>query len=181
MKRTILAAALASALILSGCGNNEDEQAKTAITNYFTHQSGQQAPMKKKDATCLADGMVKGIGVDQLKKYHVLKEDASFNKNIKNFKMSKDDSQTLADTFMKCTNVVETMKTQAAASPAGQTPEGKQCFEATLTEDKVRAMLVASFSGDRQQATQFQSELMKCASAGAPTPPAPSGSPAPKR
>ena len=171
MMRTILATALASVLVLSGCGNKEDEQAKASISDYFTQQqSGQQgASMKEKDANCIADGMVEDIGVDQLKKYKILKEDGTFNKSATNFKMSKDDSEVMADAFLKCTDVIKTMKSQIAKDPAAQNPEAKKCFEETLTEDKVRGMLVANFSGDQESAGQFQSELMKCAAAGQPT------------
>ncbi|HLN76229.1 MAG TPA: hypothetical protein VK204_04235 [Nocardioidaceae bacterium] len=186
MKRTILATMLASALVLSGCGNKEDEQAKASISDYFTQQqAGQQgASMKKKEADCLASGMVDDIGVEQLKKYKILKEDGSFNKEAQGFTMSKDDSEVMADAFLKCTDTIKTMKAQIASDPSAQTPEAKKCFAETLTEDKVRSMLVANFSGDQKKATEFQSELMKCAAAGQPAPsqaPSPAPSPAPKK
>jgi hypothetical protein len=171
MKRSILSVALASLLVLSACGSNEDEQAKSSISDYMAKQQpGQQASMKKKDADCIADGMVDGIGVDQLKKYKVLNDDASFNNDVKGLKMSKDDSEVLADTYMKCTDVVKSFKTQAASTPAGQTAEGKKCLDETVTEDNIRTMLVASFSGDQQSAMKFQTDLMKCSTAGAPSP-----------
>lgn len=183
MKRSILAALTASVLVLSGCGSNEDEEAKTAISDYFQQQQqtagGQQAPaMKKKDAECLADGMVDGIGVDHLKDYKILNEDNSFNKKVSNFEMSQDDAEVMADSFLDCTDTMKQMQDQIAAG-AGQSPEAKKCFEDALTREKVRSMFVANFSGDQKKAGELQGELMKCSSlvAGAPSQ-APSESPA---
>lgn len=172
MKRTVLPALLASVLVLSGCGNSEDDEAKTAIADYFTtEQSGQQASAMKKDqADCVAGRMVDDIGVDQLKEYKVLNDDGSFNEKIQGFEMSEEDAEVMADAFLTCTDTLESMKKQVAAAPSASSPEGKACFDELLTEENVKSMMVASFSGDQEKATEFQQDLMGCATAGMPTP-----------
>ena len=172
MKRTVLSALLASVLVLSGCGSSEDDDAKTAISDYFSQQQANQqgAAMKEKEADCLAEGMVDDIGVDQLKEYKILNDDGSFNKKVQSFEMSQDDAEVMADSFLSCTDTVEQMKTQVESAPNAESPEAQKCFEETLTEENVRSMMVASFSGDQEKAGEFQNELMQCAAAGMPTP-----------
>lgn len=171
MKRTVLPALLASVLVLSGCGASEDDEAKTAISDYFTEQGGQQgAAMKEKEADCLADGMVDDIGVDQLKEYKILNDDGSFNKEIQSFEMSEEDAEVMADSFLECTDTLEQMKSQIESAPSAGSPEAQECFDELLSEDNVRSMLAASFSGDQEKANEFQTELMECASAGMPAP-----------
>ena len=173
MKRTILAAVLASALVLTGCGNNEDEQAKTAISKYLVEQQSdaQVVTLKKKDADCISDGMVEGIGVDQLKKYGFLNEDGTVNKDAKSLKMSKEDSKTMVDSMFDCTDVMATVKDRLASQMGTQSAEVKKCVDDAVTEKAVRAMLEASFAGDQATASKALIEpLTKCAMAGQPTP-----------
>jgi hypothetical protein len=172
MKRTVLPALLASVLVLSGCGNSEDDEAKTAISDYFTQQQGGQqgATMKKGEADCLAGRMVDDIGVDQLKEYEVLNDDGSFNEKIQGFEMSEEDAEVMAEGFLTCTDTLESMRSQVESAPTASSPEGKKCFDELLTEENVKSMMVASFSGDKEKAAEFQQELMGCATAGMPTP-----------
>lgn len=178
MKRSILSVAMAALLVLAGCGNSEDDQAKTAISAYLMKQqsNNQMISLKKGEADCISGGMVDGIGVDQLKKYHFLNEDGTVNEKATTPDMSKTDAKTMVDSMFNCTDVMKTMQKQLTTSMGNQPAQVKQCFQKALTEDAVRGMLVASLSGDQNQAQQkLLGPLMQCATmaSGAPS----SGSP----
>lgn len=167
MKRSILSAALASLLVLGACGANEDEQAKSSISSYLMKQQAndKMISLKKSEADCISGGMVDGIGVDQLKKYGFLKDDGTVNAKAQTPKMSKADSKTMVDSMFRCTDVMKTMQHQLTTSMGDQPAEVKKCFQEALTEDAVRGMLVASLSGNQNQASQqLLGPLMKCAS-----------------
>lgn len=167
MKRSILSAVLASLLVLVACGNNEDTQAKNAISNYLMKQqaSNQMISLKRSQADCISGGMVDGIGVDKLKKYHFLNEDGTVNEKAQTPVMSTSDSRTMVDSMFRCTDVMKTMQNQLTASMGNQPAPVKQCFEKALTRNAVHDMLVASLSGNRDAASrQLLTPLMQCAS-----------------
>lgn len=173
MKRTILSAALASVLFVSGCGGGEDEEAKTAISDYLMEQQGetQMLKLERGEADCISEGMVDGIGVDQLKEYGFLNEDGTVNKDSQITDMSKDDSEAMVDSMFDCTDVMKTMQSELASAMGEQTPEVQACLEDALTEDVVRKVLVANFSGDAQQAQQdLMGPLGACITGGTDAP-----------
>lgn len=181
MKRSILSAVLASVLILSGCGPSEDENAKKAISTYLMQQqaNGQMVSLKKGQADCISNGMVDGIGVDQLKKYHFLNQDGTVNKNAKTPKMSPQDSKTMVSSMFKCTDVMKTMQAQLDKSMGQQPQAVKDCFHKQLTEQVARTMLEATFEGDQQKAGQaLMGPVTKCSAlGGGQAPGQPSGQP----
>lgn len=160
MKRTILSTVLASLLVLSGCGGGEEDEAKTAISDYLMEQQddAQMITLKEGEADCIAGDMVDGIGVDKLKEYGFLNEDGSVNKDSKQTpEMSKEDSEVMVDAMFGCTDVMDTMRNELATAMGSATPEMQKCFEKALSEEMVRSVLVATFSGDEAAAQQ---ELM---------------------
>lgn len=160
MKRTILSTVLASLLVLSGCGGGEEDEAKTAISDYLMEQQddAQMITLKEGEADCIAGDMVDGIGVDKLKEYGFLNEDGSVNKDSKQTpEMSKGDSEVMVDAMFGCTDVMDTMRNELATAMGSATPEMQECFEKALSEEMVRSVLVATFSGDEAAAQQ---ELM---------------------
>lgn len=181
MIRSMLSVALAALLVLAGCGNSEDEQAKSSISDYLMKQqsNNQMISLKRGEADCISSGMVDGIGVEQLKKYGFLKEDGTVNEKSNTPNMSKADSKTMVDSMFKCTDVMKTMHKQLEASMGNQPPKVKQCFDKALTKDAVHGMLVASLAGQQDQAQQeLMGPLMKCATMASKVP-SPSPSPSP--
>jgi hypothetical protein len=173
MKRTVLSALLASVLVLSGCGNSEEDEAKTAISDYLMQQqeNQQMITLKEEEADCISDGMVDGIGVDKLKEYGFLNEDGSVNENAETPDMSQGDAETMVDSMFDCTNVMTTMREELAKSMGDQPAEVKDCIEDALTEDAVRDMLVATFAGNQEEAGKaLMGPLMKCATGGTDLP-----------
>jgi hypothetical protein len=171
MKRSILPALLASVLVLSGCGANEEDEAKASISDFLMKQQSedQMVTLKQDEADCISEGMVDGIGVDQLQEYGLLEEDNTVAKDVKTPEMSKADAQVMVDSMFDCTDVMKTMKDELASSMGQQPPEVKECFEKALNEEAVRGMLVATFSGDQDKASkELVGPLMECAGQGLP-------------
>jgi len=173
MKRTVLSALLASVLVLSGCGASEDDEAKTAISDYLMEQQAddQMITLEEGEADCISEGMVDGIGVDKLKEYGFLKEDGTVNENAETPEMSEGDAETMVDSMFDCTDVMATMQDELAKSMGDQPAEVKDCFEEALTEEAVRDMLVATFAGNQDEAGKaLMGPLMECATAGSGLP-----------
>lgn len=166
MKRTLLSAALASVLVLTACGGGgEDEEAKSAISDYLMKQQAdeQMIELEKKDADCISEDMVDGIGVEKLKDYGFLNEDGTVNENAETPEMAKEDAEVLVDSMFDCTEVMDTIADELTSSMGDQSAEVKQCFEDALTEESVRSMLVGTFSGDENAGQELIEPLTKCA------------------
>jgi hypothetical protein len=171
MKLTLLSAALASVLVLSGCGANDDEEAKAAISEYLVSQGGgQMMQLEEGEADCIAGDMVDGIGVDQLKEYGLLNDDGTVNEEAQTNEMSQEDSEVMVDSVFDCTDVMGTMRDQLSGAMGEQSPEVKACLEEALTEDLVRESLIANFSGDAQAAQEkLTAPLAECLAGGPAT------------
>ncbi|MFZ5845828.1 MAG: hypothetical protein ACOYX5_00420 [Actinomycetota bacterium] len=166
MKRTLLSAALASLLVLTACGGGgEDEEAKSAISDYLMQQQAeeQMIELEKKDADCISEDMVDGIGVEKLKEYGFLNEDGTVNAKAETPEMAKEDAEVLVDSMFDCTEVMDTIADELSSSMGDQSAKVKQCFEDALTEESVRGMLVGTFSGDENAGQELIEPLTKCA------------------
>lgn len=174
MKRTILAAVLASGLALTGCSSGGDEEeAKAAISEYLVAQQedAQMIALEEGEADCIADGMVEGIGVEQLQEYGLLSDDLTVEADAQTPEMSEDDSEVMVDAMFDCTDVMGTMETELASAMGQQSPQVQECLEEALTEDLVRSVLVSTFSAQQDRAQrQLMEPLGACITAdfGAP-------------
>lgn len=171
MKRTVLSLSLASVLVLSGCGGgSEDAEAKKAISTYLMDQQQEQEvlALEQGEADCISEDMVDGIGVEKLKEYGFLNEDGTVNEDDSTDpEMAQGDAEVMVDAIFDCADVMTTVRDEMTKSMGDVTPEMKECFDEALSDDLVRGMLVASFTGKEDQATQELTEpLMKCALGG---------------
>ena len=171
MKKTLAAALLAvMALLLAGCGGNNDAQAAKAISDSImkeqksSGQSSQFFSMDKKDADCIGKGLVDKIGTDQLQKYGVLTKDNKTKKDVTGVKMSAGDAKSATDVLFKCTDVEGMM--QKALDQSGTIPAAmKDCVHKVLNEDNLRAMFEKIFAGQQDEAQKaLVQPMMKCAS-----------------
>ncbi|NUR07017.1 MAG: hypothetical protein HOQ45_08410 [Nocardioidaceae bacterium] len=170
MKKTWAAGVLAVlALVLTGCGNNDDEEASKAISASImkeqksSSQSSQFFTMDKKDADCIGNGLVDKIGVDQLREYGVLTKDNKTKDDVTNVKMTTADAKSATDVLFTCTDVENMM--QKAMSRSGQVPaEMKACINKVMTEENLRAMFEKIFAGKQDEAQKALIQpMMKCA------------------
>ena len=159
---------VALVLSLSACGSNDDAQATQNISDSLVkaNKSPQLASpflsIHRKDADCIAKGLVKKIGTDQLQEYGLLDKDLKV-KNITSLKMSKGDAEAATDIAFGCTDVVA-MERKAVTS-SGQVPKSMApCMNKVLTEDNLRSMFVQVFQGDQDAAKkELVQPMLKCA------------------
>jgi len=165
MRRTLLSATVATVFLLTSCGASEEETAKAEISEYLVKEQGEQEmfQLEKKEADCIAGDMVDGIGVDQLKEYKLLKDDGTVNANADVENLADEDAEVMADAMLQCADVMKEVKDGLAESMPQATPEVKKCFDEALTEDLVRKMLVATFTGKQDAAQELTAPLMECA------------------
>jgi hypothetical protein len=166
MTRAALAGALTTLLLLTACGADEEEQAKAEISEGLMQQpeAKEMLQLGTEEADCVADGMVEGIGVDQLEKYGILGEDGSFDTESSLDAMSKKDATTLVDSVFDCTDAMAAIKDEVASSVGQQSAEVTECIDEALNEERVRSLLVGVFSGNEEQATaELTGPLMQCA------------------
>ena len=168
MTKTALTLLLTALLALAGCGGGTEQTAKDSIAeSLMDQQSEQDAQMlavDREDADCIADGMVDGVGVDQLQEYGLLTEDGTVDKTVADVELSHEDAETVTDAVFSCTDV-QKMVRQALSKELGKEDQAmRACLEKVLTEDALRAMFVGVFSGESEQASRkLMAPLMNCA------------------
>jgi hypothetical protein len=170
MKKTLAAGVLAVlAMVLAGCGGNNDDQAAQAISDSIMKEqkSGGQTSsffsMDKKDADCIGQGLVDKIGTDQLQQYGVLTKDNKTKGDVTNVKMSAADAKSATDVLFKCTDVEAMM--QKAMDRTGKVPAAmKACVKKVLTKDNLHTMFEKIFAGRQDEAQKaLVQPMMKCA------------------
>ncbi len=166
MRKTVLALATVSMLALSACGGGDDEQAKESISGSLTEQEegSETFTVEEDEADCIADGMVDGVGVDQLQEYGILTDDLELNKDPDEVEMSTEDAETTTDALFDCTGVQAMMDEEMSAGMEGQPQAVKDCLDEVLTDERLRNLFVAIFSGKQEEAqAEIQGPMMECA------------------
>jgi len=160
MKRHALALTAACALVLSGCGgaSEEDTEAASSLSASLMEQGDSTVSVSQEEADCVSEGIVEGVGVDELKEYGVLTEDLKIDKDPGEVEMSTADAEAAADSLFDCTDVRAMVDSQMSEQMAGQPPEVQKCLDEVLTDDRLRLLYVAIFSGDQEGA---QSEIVE--------------------
>jgi hypothetical protein len=172
MKKTLAAAgALGVALTLSSCGGGDDDAAAAkALSDSImkSQKAGNDSAssllsLKRKEADCIADGLVDKIGTDRLQKYKLLTEDNKASKDVTDVKMSKADAESATNVLFGCTDVPGMMN--KAITSSGQVPKAMQaCVRRALNDEALRGMFTQVFAGDQAAAKQKLVEpMMKCA------------------
>jgi len=154
--------------LLGACGSSDDAKAQQNISDFLVkaNKSPQLASpffsIKRKDADCIAKGLVDKIGTDQLKKYGLLDKNLHVQ-NITHLTMSKADAEKATDTAFACTDVVA--KERKAVAASGQVPKAmRPCLSKVLTEPNLRRLFVAVFQGDQNAAQrELVRPMLKCA------------------
>ena len=175
MKRTLLALTSVAVLALSGCGgdgagsgggglSSDEQTVADNLSKTLREEEGGTISVSQKEADCIGEDMATGVGVEKLQEYGIVKDDLSINKNPNEVTMSTGDAETAADAFLGCTDVQAMIDQGIGEQLAGQPPAVKKCFEEALTDERVRSILVGTFSGKQQQAQQeLVKPVMECA------------------
>jgi hypothetical protein len=184
MKKLLVGAALASVatISLSACGssNSADPATTQAISSLKQHfldeaKSDPTNPINTDaNAGCVADGVVKQVGIANLKKYGVL--DASGNAasgKLENMNASKADATTIVNIIFSCVGNDQVTKSvqDSLAKDAGSMPAAAAaCLKNALDIDTIKSVLIAGFEGQNSDdgkalMATFTSKMMACATA----------------
>lgn len=161
---------------LSACGDSggssgglssEDKEAASAISAAIVEAGtdGGSFTADPDEADCIAEGMVRDVGTDQLVEYGLLTEDLDATSSLDSVKMSEGDAEATADVLMECVDVPALLDDMMGAEeiPA----EVQACLEEALTEDTIHSMLVLSLSGSEDEiAEEITAPIMECVMAG---------------
>ncbi|QZY30283.1 hypothetical protein [Nocardioides coralli] len=167
----IAAAAVTAVLVLglSGCGSDEEGQAREALaTSLLASNADGTFEVSQEEADCVADGMVEEIGVDKLIDYGLLTEDLEArDESLENQELEQEDADSAATVFVDCVDVQALLTDSIAQGLGGDVdPELASCIEERLTDEVVRDFLATVFTGDQAAATQaVTQELSSCLTA----------------
>lgn len=164
--KKIAAVLCATTLLLSACGNSDDDTAKknikAAVLKDDTSLTGGAKPTEEQ-ANCIADGMVDDVGVDTLQKYKLLDDNLKINEDANPTDMSSDDADALAGVFVDCIDVEKMFADQFAQGDQKLTEDQQKCLSDAIDEDAMKSGLSASFQGKDDEAfTEMQNAMMKC-------------------
>lgn len=168
MRNSVLAvAALGAALSLSACGggNAEETQAKEAISASLLESQDDTFEVSESEADCVGEGMVDKIGVDKLKEYGMVSEDASASEGLDApMTMSDADGQSAADVMSDCLNIKEAMMTSLSEDMGEGDEAVVTCMDESLDDETLNAFIKTIFTGDQEgaQAALVTEELMSC-------------------
>jgi hypothetical protein len=157
-------------LSLTACGgglSSDDKTAIEALSQSIRDDSDQTGAFTsdEAEADCIAEGMVTDIGTDKLVEYDILTSDLKANDTLEQTKMSEGDAGAAADVVLDCMDVRAMMMDQmgVAELPA----EVLTCLEGALTDDIIKSMMVASFTGTEDaSADEVSAAIMSCVTSG---------------
>ncbi|HHU09805.1 MAG TPA: hypothetical protein GXZ60_07290 [Intrasporangiaceae bacterium] len=164
--RVVGAVAVAVAMTVSGCGggtSGENAKASQAIADSMLESNDGTFDVTEQEAKCVGDGFVDKIGVDKLKEYGFLTEDADQASSVEDVDMSKDDAEKSADVMLGCFDFKKMMVDSMTEDMEGGEASVK-CVNDAVSDDAISGMLVALLSGDEDGAESalMTEELMSC-------------------
>jgi hypothetical protein len=168
--RSVLTAAVAVVLSLtaSGCaGADDDAEASQAISASIVKQ--QQSPsgpgallsLKRKQARCIGDGLVKRIGVDGLRKSGMLTEDNQVKGSVTEAKLPEADARTATSVLFGCADV-EAMVEKGLARSGQISNKMQPCVNKVVDDKSLRAMFTDYFQGDKNAPQELVRPMMRC-------------------
>jgi hypothetical protein len=164
--RKMMMAAAAMAILVAGCGSSDDEATPTTeaapttdaspeaqawidafTTSFSTGETDQGAlVLDEAQATCVAEGWVGIIGVDELEASDFTVEEAADPYgDIEGLAVDEETARSMVDVFGDCG--VDLVAEVAASLTAGGTDEQRACAEENIELEAVEELLVVTFQG----------------------------------
>jgi hypothetical protein len=158
-----------SATSSSAGGSSHDSAAVKAISDSLMNaqKSGASTSdllsLDRKDADCIATGLVDKVGTAKLQRYGMLTKDMKVSTSLAGVKMSAGDADATTDVVFSCTDVEAMM--QSAMARSGALPKQvRACVSKVMTEARLRPMFSKIFQGKQAAAQQqLTAPLMECA------------------
>lgn len=162
-----LSLVLALVLLLPACGGDEKADAIQALSDSMV-SSDAGIPIDRKQADCLAEGIVGGIGVDQLREYGVLAEKEKDVKTLDEVALSPTDAEVTAASMNSCLGFRAQLLDDLTSEFEQLSPRAERCFARTFSDQVVEQILVAELTGksvDKAMAT-YEPQIEACVRAG---------------
>lgn len=168
--RPVLAATVAVALGLtvSGCaGADDDAEASRAISASIVKQQrsadgpGALLSLRRKEARCIGDGLVKRIGVDRLRKSGMLTDDNKVKGSVTSAKLSEGDARKATSVLFDCADV-EAMVEKGLARSGNISKEMLPCVNKVVDDKSLRSMFSDYFQGDKNAPQALVRPMMRC-------------------
>jgi hypothetical protein len=148
---------------LTACGNSDADTAKENLkAKMMSSNDSLGTKATDKEATCIADGMVDKIGVEQLQKYHFLTKDLKVSDKAGGTTLKQDDAEAFAKVYIDCIDMAELL-TERAKEAKSYTQDQKDCIKGALDEKVMEKGLAALFQGKQdEEYTKMQMDVQKC-------------------
>lgn len=164
MKKTA-AVLTAAMLVLSACGNGDDDQARENIKAAVLDEEGSQLTAgtraTEEQADCIADGMVDDVGVETLQEYELLTEELEINDEAAPTDMAAEDADALAGVFVDCIDIEQMFAGQFDTGEL--TDEQQSCITDAIDEDAMKDGLAATFQGETDEGFDaMRDEMTAC-------------------
>jgi hypothetical protein len=155
-----LAALLLTALVATACGGGTSEADQEFVDALI--ESGTEEFPDGVDVTCIAEGMVSGLGgASGIEDKYGLTP-ASFADDI-DVEMQEDDARKVVDNMWECDGLADSFYTDVAGSDDADLIG---CLKENISDSNVKTLLVSGFMGDSgaelEQSVEndFEAELM---------------------
>lgn len=162
MRKLPAALALAAlCLTTSACG--QSEEAKASLSRSFQKEDLGQTDVSREQAECMADGIVDGVGVDQLKEYEVLSDDGTVNDNLGETELSEEDADTVASALVDCIGAEEIVEAQMLQDQMSE--QQRTCLLDSIDAEQLTALIASGFRGgepDADTEAQMQEDVEAC-------------------
>jgi hypothetical protein len=156
------------ALATSCSDDSEEERAAAALQAEMVANAGMTSrqPVDASRTGCVADGMVRQLGVGTLQRYRLLTDDLRADESIEGVQMSAEDADALAGVFAECMDVERMMERQIISGldlPPRQRRKAVRCVRDRVGADQVVRIMAAEFQGTANPVFQrLQDDLRAC-------------------
>lgn len=155
---------LALSLFITACSGQDDEaKAAEAISANLLQDSEDAFTVDQAQADCIGEGLVEGIGVEQLQAYGMLTDDLQVDESVgEATEMEEADADTAAEAVVGCVDA-QAMFAEQLSADGTLTEEQQQCVSEALDDEAVTAMFSLIFQGQEDEATNdLLGPLMSC-------------------
>ncbi len=182
MKKTV-AVLCAAMFALTACGGGDEPTAEERLAGQESAEAKKNikasllegdaalagAKVTDKQAGCVSDGMVDGVGVEKLQEYKLLDDQLKINKDAQPSDMETADAEALAAVFVDCVDMEEMFEQQFATGAAADQLTKKQqtCLKDAVDSEVIEKALADTFQGkEANPAGELQGDLMACVTGG---------------
>lgn len=161
--RRILAAVVVGALCLTAGACGQTEEATASLSRSFEKEDLGDTDVSREQADCMAETIVDGVGVDQLKEYGVLDDDATVNDNLADTELEQDDADTVAGALVDCIGAEEIVKAQMLQDR--MTKAQRSCIVEAVGAEQLKALISTGFQSgepDADAQDQMQQDMDAC-------------------